>query len=56
MAFRILKGAIVSAPALGRLDCLEDGYLVAEDGVIRGVYETLPANSPEKRSRIGPGT
>ena len=43
MAFRILKGAIVSAPALGRLDCLEDGYLVAEDGVIRGVYETLPA-------------
>ena len=43
MALRILKGAIVSAPALGELDCLEDGYLVAKDGVIQGVYETLPA-------------
>ena len=47
MALRILKGAIVSAPALGKLDCLEDGYLVAEDGVIQGVYETLPAQYAE---------
>ena len=47
MALRILKGAIVSAPALGKLDCLEDGYLVAEDGIIQGVYETLPAQYAE---------
>ena len=47
MALRILKGAIVSAPALGKLDCLEDGYLVAKDGVIQGVYETLPPQYAE---------
>ena len=47
MALRILKGAIGSAPALGKLDCLEDGYLVAEDGVIQGVYATLPAQYAE---------
>ena len=42
MSLRILRGTIVSAPALGELDALEDGFLVAEDGVIQGVYETLP--------------
>ena len=42
MAFTILKGTILSAPALGELEAVEGGYLVAEDGVIRGVYETLP--------------
>ena len=38
----ILKGNIVAAPALGKLDIVENGYLVAVDGVIEGVYETLP--------------
>ena len=42
MAVTVLKGTIVSAPALGQLEVTEGGYLVAEDGVIRGVYETLP--------------
>ena len=42
MATTILKGTIISAPALGRLEVTEGGCLVAEDGVIRGVYETLP--------------
>ena len=42
MSLRILKGTIISAPALGELDCIDGGYLVAEDGIIRGVYETLP--------------
>ncbi len=38
----ILKGNIVSAPALGELDITEQGYLVAEDGVITGVFPELP--------------
>ena len=42
MDFTILKGTILSAPAFGELEAVENGYLVAEDGVIRGVYETLP--------------
>lgn len=42
MALTILKGTIVSAPSLGRLDSMEDGFLVAEDGRITGVYPVLP--------------
>ena len=42
MKTTILKGTIVSAPALGALDITENGYLVAVDGRIQGVYETLP--------------
>ena len=39
---RALKGNIVSAPRLGELDVVERGYLVLEDGVIRGVFDRLP--------------
>lgn len=42
MKVTILHGNIVSAPELGKLDIVENGYLVAEDGIIVGVYETLP--------------
>lgn len=42
MALTVLKGTILSAPALGELEAVENGYLVAEDGVIRGVYGVLP--------------
>jgi len=42
MAITILKGTIVSAPALGKLDITENGYLIAEDGIIAGVFSTLP--------------
>ena len=38
----ILKGNIVSAPALGKLDITEGGYLVAESGRIAGVFPILP--------------
>ena len=38
----ILKGHIVSTPALGKLEIIENGYLVAEDGIIVGAYPTLP--------------
>ena len=43
MAVTILKGTIVSASSLGTLDVTEGGYLVAEDGVIQGIYPVLPA-------------
>jgi len=42
MPVTILKGTIVSAPALGRLEVTENGCLVAEDGKITGVFPVLP--------------
>ena len=33
MSITILKGNIVSAPALGRLEVTKNGYLVAEEGI-----------------------
>ena len=42
MAVTILKGTVVSAPALGKLSIWENGYLIAENGVITGVFPTLP--------------
>lgn len=42
MAATVLKGNIVSAPELGRLDITEKGYMVLEDGIIVGVYDRLP--------------
>lgn len=44
MSITILKGTVISAPALGQLEITEKGYLVAEDGIIRGVYQALPAD------------
>ncbi len=43
MTLTILKGTIVSASALGKLDVTEDGYLIAENGRIVGVFPTLPS-------------
>ena len=42
MSVTILKGTVVSARSLGKLDITENGYLVAEDGVIAGVFPALP--------------
>lgn len=42
MTTTILKGAVISAPSLGALTITEGGYLVAVDGIICGVYKTLP--------------
>ena len=42
MALTVLKGNIVSAPALGELTITEHGYLAAEDGTIIGVFPALP--------------
>ena len=42
MAVTILKGTIVSARSPERLDITENGYLIAENGVITGVFPKLP--------------
>ena len=42
MSITVIKGNIVSAPALGRLEITEHGCLVAEDGKITGVFPALP--------------
>ena len=38
----ILRANLIHTPALGRLETIPRGYLVLEDGVIRGLYEALP--------------
>ena len=54
MSLTIIKGTILSAPALGQLDDLPGGYLVAEDGVIRGVYPaSCRSSTPVPRWRTG---
>lgn len=42
MQTAIYKGNIVHAPVMGALACVENGYLVTEDGRIEGIYESLP--------------
>lgn len=42
MALTILHGTIVSSPEPGKLDITPGGYLITEDGRIRGVYAALP--------------
>ena len=37
-----IKGHIVSAPSLGQLDIVENGYILLEDGIIQSVLKTLP--------------
>ena len=39
---QVLRGNIIHTPKMGELSILEHGYMVLEDGVIRGVYPTLP--------------
>lgn len=38
----ILKGVLVSEPSLGKLEVQAPSHLVLEDGVISGVFDTLP--------------
>ena len=39
---RVLKGDIVYSRSKTSLQSCRDGYLVMEDGICRGVFETLP--------------
>ena len=38
----VLKGNIVHLPKFGQYETIKKGYLVLEDGVIQGTFETLP--------------
>ena len=53
MSITILKGTVVSAPALGKLDITENGCLVAEDGKITGVFPALPEQYAGAAVEIG---
>ena len=49
---QVLRGNIVHAPAMGRLDILEHGCLVLEDGVITGLYQHIKKNNIFAKKRI----
>lgn len=42
MSVTIIKGTIISAPVFGELEVTENGFLIAEDGKITGVFPVLP--------------
>lgn len=42
MSIVIVKGNIIHTPDKDRFECVKDGYLIAEDNCIKGVFETLP--------------
>ncbi len=42
MTRTILKGTILSAPVLGELEIRENSFLVAQDGILVGVFDKLP--------------
>ena len=42
MSLTIIKGTILSAPAFGKLEVTENGFLIAENGKITGVFPVLP--------------
>ena len=42
MSLTIIKGTILSAPALGQLEAVPGGYLVAVDSAVQGIYPVLP--------------
>ena len=48
---QVLRGNIVHAPEMGRLDILEHGCLVLEDGVITGLYRQLPEELANAEAR-----
>ena len=38
----ILHGNLIHAPSFGTLETIPNGYLVLEDGIVQGIYPTLP--------------
>lgn len=38
----IIKGHIISSDVIGEVNITENGYLVAEEGIIKGIYKELP--------------
>ena len=49
---QVLRGNIVHAPKMGELSILERGYMVLEDGVIRGIYPVLPEELAQAFERL----
>ena len=43
MSVQVIKGHIVHAPSFGRLDVLENGCIVLNNGKIDGVFAEVPA-------------
>lgn len=52
MSVTIIRGTIVSAPALGKLEITEGGFLIAEEGRIAGIYPVLPEQYAPLRDRV----
>lgn len=48
----ILKGNIVYSKNQKEFSICENGYVVCKDGIVEGVYKTLPFNSEEIRYGI----
>ena len=42
METTIIKGNIISSPEFGKVEITENGFLIAENGKIKGIYQTLP--------------
>ena len=40
---QLIHGNLIHAPALGRLEILEHGWMLLEDGTIRGLWREKPA-------------
>lgn len=40
---QLIHGSLIHAPALGRLEILEHGWMLLEDGTIRGLWREKPA-------------
>lgn len=49
-----IKGTVIHAPVFGALEAVEDGYLLARDGRIEGIYKTLPeGKTPDRLHDFG---
>ena len=42
METTIIQGNIISSPEFGKTEITENGYLIAENGKIKGIYQKLP--------------
>lgn len=47
METTIIKGNIISSPEFGKAEITENGFLVAENGKIKGIYQKLPQEYEE---------
>ena len=41
----VLKGQICTSGTMDRIEITENGFLVVEDGLVRGVFSALPSRS-----------